>query len=170
MMYGLGDRNTTEMSVEWRGWCDWGCDWDGGAPDWLIVESHPDPVVGSLISPSVLGPQSLNGIGGLLSAENGGGGVARSPILALYTGGSSIPATDIFESMVAMRFDRMLEVGWCFCMAMVVMERRSAHQQGVGLLLFSLACDCSIGKFCLVHFPPINVSYCILLTHILTTS
>eukprot|EP00978_Attheya_sp_CCMP212_P029297 scaffold103590_cov54-Attheya_sp.AAC.4 len=66
----------------------------------------------------------------------GGGGVACSPILALYAGGSSIPATDIFESMVAVRFDHtMLEDGCCFCMAMVVMEWRSAHR-GVDSLLF----------------------------------
>jgi hypothetical protein len=71
--------------------------------------------------------------------------VARSPILALYAGGSSIPATDIFESMVAARFDRMLEDGCCVWMAMVVMERRSAHRRGVGSLFFSLACDCSHG-------------------------
>ena len=67
--------------------------------------------------------------------------MARSPILALYAGGSSIPATDIFESM----FDRMLEDGFCVWMAMVVMERRSAHRRGVGSLFFSLACDCSHG-------------------------
>eukprot|EP00978_Attheya_sp_CCMP212_P010507 scaffold25444_cov20-Attheya_sp.AAC.1 len=60
----------------------------------------------------------------------GGGGVARVPILALYAGGSSIPGTDIFESMVAVQFDAMLEDGCVFYMAMVVMERRSAHPRG----------------------------------------
>ena len=96
--------------------------------------------------------------------------MACSPILALYAGGSSIPATDIFESMVAVRFDRMLEDGCCFCMAMVVMERRAAHLGELVHYFFLSLAIAPMGKFCLVHFPPINVSYCILLTHILTTS
>eukprot|EP00978_Attheya_sp_CCMP212_P047093 scaffold421222_cov51-Attheya_sp.AAC.1 len=82
----------------------------------------PDPAAGFLLSPAASGPQSLDG-----------GGVARSPILTLYAGGSSIPGTDIFEIMVAVRFDTMLEDGCGFCMVTVVMERRSAHPGDVGV-------------------------------------
>jgi hypothetical protein len=90
----------------------------------------------------------------------GGGGVARSPILALYAGGSSIPATDIFESMVAVRFDRMLEDGCCFCMAMVVMERRAAHLGELVHYFFLSLAIAPMGKF---WSSPFSTNQCLLL-------
>eukprot|EP00978_Attheya_sp_CCMP212_P038639 scaffold193300_cov27-Attheya_sp.AAC.1 len=62
--------------------------------------SRPDPVAGFLLSPAASGPQSLDGIGGLLSAENDVEVVAWlvPRKLALYAGGSSIPATDILRA------------------------------------------------------------------------
>ena len=79
--------------------------------------------------------------------------MARSPILALYAGGSSIPGTDIFESMVAVQFDTMLEDGCGFCMAMVVMERRSAHPRGLVHYFFLSLAIVSSGKFLSCQFP-----------------
>eukprot|EP00978_Attheya_sp_CCMP212_P036119 scaffold161742_cov30-Attheya_sp.AAC.2 len=70
----------------------WMCDGVGRFPFEALAaggRSFPNPAAGFLLSPAASGPQSMDGIGG---------GVACSPILALYAGGSSIPTTDILRA------------------------------------------------------------------------
>ena len=92
-------------------------------------------------------------------------------IETLYARGSSVP-THIFENLAALWFHWVVEDGCYVWMDTVVMEQRSAHrQEGCGGFFFSLSSLrlLHVGKFLSCQFPPITVSYCILLTHILTT-
>jgi hypothetical protein len=129
-------------------------------PPRLVVDLSPIP---SLVSSFLSGVQSSVPGWYLWIVEcwkcGGGRGVARSPILALYAGGSSIRATDIFESMVAVWFDIMSEDGCCFAWPWLWWNG-GRRIPGDLFIIFSLAFDCSMGKFLSCQF---STNQCFLL-------
>ena len=178
------------VTMEWGGW--WFVLWLGWAcarvlessaenvasvgsrskPAWLVMHLSLIPPLVPSPSPAASGPQSLDGIGWLLSD-------AKNVEVVAWTL-EEVPSCYSYLWECGYFLVWLIVGGWgwfewlwlwrngCGCEGTEV--KASLGRVWWYVSLFRIPFDYSIGKFSSCQFPPITVSYCILLTHILTTS
>ena len=163
------------------GWVEW---WKCGVGQFQFGAYLADdrsllipPLVPSL-SPAASGPQqSLDGFGWLLSDAKNVEVVAWRLVPRYWPSTLEEVLSLFLISLRAWLSFWLSGGGWVLCLSGYGCDGRDvgASLGGMGWFLFlsffiAIIARCSICKFLSCQFPPIIVSYCILLTHIFTTS